>query len=97
MADQANERLKALKASIKEALGKLTGSDELEAQGVRERSSRGAVGRKTKGRPKAVVKASGEAGVKMPAEARAEAPSAPPTKKKPASGGVTGRPARRRS
>ena len=39
MADQADERLKALKASMKEALGKLTGSDELEAQGARERSA----------------------------------------------------------
>lgn len=44
MADQADERLKALKASMKEALGKLTGSDELEAQGARERS-RGDVSR----------------------------------------------------
>ncbi len=41
MADQADERLKALKASMKEALGKLTGSDELEAQGKREKSGGG--------------------------------------------------------
>lgn len=41
MADQADERLKALKASMKEALGKLTGSDELEAEGAKE-SGRGA-------------------------------------------------------
>lgn len=38
MADQADERLKALKASMKEALGMLTGSDELEAEGAREKS-----------------------------------------------------------
>ena len=42
MADQADERLRALKASMKEALGKLTGNDELEAQGARERSGGGA-------------------------------------------------------
>ena len=40
MADAADDRMKALKASMKEALGKLTGSDELEAQGVRERVGR---------------------------------------------------------
>ena len=43
MADQADERLKALKASMKEALGKVTGSDELEAQGAREKSGSGRV------------------------------------------------------
>lgn len=42
MADAADDRMKALKASMKEALGKLTGSDELEAQGVRERVGRAA-------------------------------------------------------
>ena len=42
MADQADERLKALKkASMKEALGKLTGSDELAAQGAREKAGGG--------------------------------------------------------
>ncbi len=42
MADQADGRVKALKqASMKEALGKLTGSDELEAQGAREKSGGG--------------------------------------------------------
>ena len=45
MADQADERLKALKASMKEALGKVTGSDELEAQGAREKSGIGRVER----------------------------------------------------
>ncbi len=38
MADQAEARLRALKASMKEALGKLTGSDELAAEGAKERS-----------------------------------------------------------
>ncbi len=63
MADRADERLKALKASMKEALGKLTGSDELEAQGVRERTD-GSVGRAAGAPSAARVKqatASGEA------------------------------------
>lgn len=47
MADEADARLKALNASMKEALGKLTGSDELEAQGARERA-RGAAHSATK-------------------------------------------------
>lgn len=43
MADQADERSKAMKrASVKEALGKLTGNDELEAQGAREKVRGGA-------------------------------------------------------
>ena len=41
MADQADERLKALRASMKVALGRLTGSDELEAQGAKERPGAG--------------------------------------------------------
>ena len=42
MADQADERAKALKqASMKEALGKLTGSDALEAEGAREKAEGG--------------------------------------------------------
>jgi len=58
MADQADERLKALKASMKEALGKLTGSDELEAQGAREKSD-GRAGRaaETPAKPPAKKKA----------------------------------------
>ena len=47
MADEADERLRALKASMKEALGKLTGSDELEAEGARERSGEDVVERRT--------------------------------------------------
>ncbi len=59
MADQGDERLKALKASMKEALGKLTGSDELEAQGAQEKSG-GSVGArepKTRAAPPARKKA----------------------------------------
>ena len=43
MSKAADERAKALKmASMKEALGKLTGCDALEAQGAREKSGEGA-------------------------------------------------------
>ena len=97
MADQANERLKALKASIKVALGKLTGSAELEAQGVRERSRGGGAERERHVRPKAGANAQGKAGVKNLAKAETKARSEPAAKKDAASRGAKGRPERRRS
>ena len=67
MADQMDKRLKALKASMKEALGKLTGSVELEAQGVRERAGRVA--------PEAAGPARKATAKKAPTKRRAKSPT----------------------
>ena len=77
MADQADERLRALKASMKEALGKLTGSDELEAQGARERSG-GVEHSKPQGKPASRAKAA--PGTKT---ARARVAKAGPSRRRP--------------
>ena len=74
MTDQADERLKALKTSMKEALGKLTGSDELEAEGARERAGGGA-------EPEAVVPEQARA-ASQPEDAAAHGTKAPPSRRR---------------